>query len=47
MPQGFNVFRVGDVLMMAEFKRGRLVRNTPILVVFERYNVAGVLVVVN
>lgn len=41
------MFRINDVLLMTEFRRGKLVRNTPILIVFEKYNLAGILIVTN
>lgn len=32
---------------MTEFRRGRLVKNTPLLIVFEKYNIAAILIVTN
>lgn len=41
------MFRLNDVLIMTEFRRGRLVKNTPLLIVFEKYNLAAILIVTN
>jgi len=38
---------MNDILVMTEFRRGRLVRNTPLLIVFEKYNIAAILIVTN
>ena len=47
LPQGFNVFRLEEVLLMAEFNRGKLAKNSKVLIIFEKYNLAAVLLVLN